>query len=178
MTGKPAFGRILSVVLFCLVGPAVGQEERPPTIDLNRPRIVRILSTENWTDTELDVEEGQVIHFSAEGGISIQMGNPMAFCGPEGYALLTTQQPLPEENIGALIGRVVRLISVDVDKKTGEERRNEVIEVFPIGRDRIVAMPLSGRLSLGINETVVSDNSGAYEVTIRFRLYGFGGLIP
>ena len=64
--------------------------------------------------------EGQEVHFRASGGISLQVGNPMAYCGPDGYDLRTLQQPLQDNNIGAVIGKVVLLISIEIDEETGE----------------------------------------------------------
>ena len=81
-----------------------------------------VLAEQGWTDTGLDVVEGQDVYFKASGMISLQKGNPMAFCGPDGYDLKTVQQPLSDKNIGALIGKVVYLISVEIDEETGEPR--------------------------------------------------------
>jgi hypothetical protein len=91
----------------------------------------------------------------------------MAYCGPDGYDLKTVQQPIQNKNIGALIGKVVLLISIEVDEETGEETRNEMVEIFHIGASKIVPMPISGRLFLGVNENVAGDNSGQYTVDIR-----------
>ncbi len=127
---------------------------------------VNVLANKDWTDTGLDVIEGQEIYFTATGGISLQKGNPMAYCGPDGYNLKTVQQPIPDRNIGALIGKVVYLVSIEIDEETEEEIRNEIVEVFYIGSARRVEMPLEGRLFLGINENIVGDNSGEYRVAL------------
>lgn len=131
-------------------------------------RVYRLVVTadKNWTDTGLDIVEEQEIYFKASGMISLQKGNPMAYCGPDGYNLKTVQQPLPEKNIGALIGKVVYLVSVEIDEETGEEIRNEIVEEFHIGEEKRVRMHVGGRLFLGINENVVGDNSGEYEVIL------------
>ena len=118
----------------------------------------------SWTDTGIDVTEGQEISFRASGSVSLQRGNPIAVCGPEGYNLKTMQQPLKDHNIGALIGRIVFLISVEIDEETKEEIRNEIIETFYIGSRSTVVMPIKGRLFLGINESLVGDNVGRFEV--------------
>lgn len=145
------------------------QDQGPEGLKFFPGRVYRINVPSNvqWTETGYDVDEGQTLSFSATGGISLQLGNPMAYCGPNGYDLKTVQQPIQSENIGALIGKVVLLISIEVDEETGEEKRNELVKMFPIGSDRIVAMPTSGRLFLGINENVVGDNSGQFTVDIR-----------
>ncbi|MEW5902050.1 MAG: hypothetical protein AB1715_11355 [Acidobacteriota bacterium] len=124
-----------------------------------------------WTDTGLEVEQAAEIAFEAEGTISLQKGNPQADCGADGYDLRTVQQPLPEQNLGALIGKVVVAVTVTKDEKTGEERTEEVAELFYVGRRNRVAMPVKGRLFLGINDGVIGDNTGEFRVTIVYPAY-------
>jgi hypothetical protein len=119
-----------------------------------------------WTDTGLDVSEGQEIYFRAVGQISLQKGNPVTYCGPEGYSYRSLQQPIEEHNIGALIGKVYFLISVEVDEETGEEVRNEREELFYIGPGGRIIMPMAGSLFLGVNEDLVIDNEGIFTVAI------------
>ena len=126
---------------------------------------VKVPADSAWTDTGLDVRAGDVIHFEASGSISLQKGNPEAICGPRGLEMQTLQQPLTDENLGGLIGKVVRLVSVEVDEETKEEIRNELVEIFFLGAENRMDIPLDGRLHLGINELVVEDNSGEFEVT-------------
>lgn len=122
----------------------------------------------HWIDTGFDVKRDQVLHFRASGMISLQRGNPMAYCGPDGYKdLKTVQQPLQNHNIGALIGKVVLLLSVEEDEETGEEIRHELIEFFYIGEDNRIQMPIDGQLFLGINELVTEDNGGRFQVEMR-----------
>jgi hypothetical protein len=155
------------LIFFPLILLAQGQE--PEGLKFLSGRVYRLTVPSNaqWTDSGYDVEGDQTLSFSASGGISLQVGNPMAYCGPDGYDLKTVQQPLQNENIGALIGKVVLLISVEVDEETGEETRNEMVEIFHIGSDRIIPMPISGRLFLGVNENVAEDNSGQFTVDVR-----------
>ncbi|MGB2845629.1 MAG: hypothetical protein WBC02_12315 [Candidatus Aminicenantaceae bacterium] len=127
---------------------------------------VAVIGSMDWTDTRLEVKENQEIYFMATGGISLQKANPKAFCGPDGYPLMTMQQPFSDSNIGALIGKVVKIISIELDEETGEEIRHEIGEKFFIGTENRISIPLSGRLYLGINENVIGDNSGEYEVII------------
>ncbi len=129
-------------------------------------------SASNWTDTGLDVQPGEEFVIRGAGGISLQRGNPTAFCGPDGYDLRTAQQPLPDKNIGALVGRVVQLISVETDPETKKQIRNELIEVFYIGSESRVLMPIRGRLYLGVNENVAGDNAGEFKASI-YRLKKF-----
>lgn len=152
--------------LFCLLFPIRGEEEKDENQRKEEFLRVSVLADRDWTDTGLDVKEGQEIYFTATGGISLQKGNPMAYCGPDGYNIKTVQQPLPDSNIGSLIGKVVQLVSVEIDEETGEEIRNEIVETFCIGAEGRITMPIEGRLFLGINENIVGDNSGEFKVII------------
>jgi hypothetical protein len=158
------------LVLLCLGMLSFAAQETQETgqqLEIDRVYRLTVASNTQWTDTGYDVQQSQEIHFRAAGGISLQVGNPMAYCGPDGYDLKTLQQPLQDNNIGAVIGKVVLLISVEIDEETGEETRNELVELFYIGSEQRISMPLNGRLFLGINEDVVEDNTGQYTVDIR-----------
>ena len=126
-----------------------------------------VLSQQNWTDTGYRVLEGQEIQFQSSGVISLQAGNPIAFpCGPEGLNMLTLQKPMREENIGSLIGKVVQVMGIEVDERTGEETPIEKEMLFFIGSRNQVRVPLGGRLFLGVNELVVGDNQGEFSVLL------------
>jgi hypothetical protein len=142
------------------------QEVHAPGKYLEPERIyhLTVASNKAWTDSGYDVHQGEEIRFHAAGGISLQLGNPMAYCGPDGYDLKTLQQPLPDSNIGALVGKVVLLISIEIDEETGEEKKNELVKLFFIGSNQRIVMPIDGRLYLGMNENLVEDNSGQYAV--------------
>lgn len=156
---------LIGLIIFSLA--AQEKQELGHTLEQDRVYRITVACNKQWTDTGYDVQQGQEIHFRASGGISLQVGNPMAYCGPDGYDLKTLQQPLQDNNIGAVIGKVVLLISIEIDEETGEETRNEIEELFYIGSEQKVSMPLSGRLYLGINENVVEDNSGKFIVDVR-----------
>lgn len=127
---------------------------------------ISVMSQVDWTDTGFDVVEGQEIIFRAVGQISLQKGNPVTYCGPDGYNYQSLQQPLHDQNIGALIGKVYFLISLEIDEETGEEIREDREEIFYIGSASRVIMPMDGRLYLGINENLVVDNDGVFHVLI------------
>lgn len=148
-----------------------------PRIELKNPllpgRIHEILVRANveWTDTGYDVFQGQVVRFTADRNsrISLQAGNPVAWCGPDGKDIKTVEQPIKGKNFGALIGRVTRLVSIEEDEESGEEIRNELVRNFYIGSGTSVTMPIDGRLYLGINELVFPDNTGFFRVTFYLR---------
>jgi len=155
------------VLLSCLFLFSRGDQTKN-TQEIGDKGTFRIIvpANQSWTDTGLDVEQGQVVFFEASGVICLQQGNPIAHCGPEGYKLKTVQQPLHDKNIGSLMAKIVKLISIETDKETGEEIRNEIVKEFYIGPATRVEMPLSGHLFLGINENLVEDNSGEFRVII------------
>ena len=151
--------------------PLSGQEakaaspgERPEGFELVKK--TSHAGTAPWTDTGIDVKAGQEFYFEAEGTVSLQKDNPVASCGPEGLALRTMQQPLADQNLGCLIGRVVERTEVEEDKDRGEKTIREFGPMFGIGKQVRLAMPASGRLFLGVNENVTRDNDGAFTVSI------------
>jgi len=145
------------------------KEEEPALTEYAAIYTMGVLGNADWTGTGYDVVKGQEIFFKASGLVIFQEGNPLALCGPEGYNLKTMQQPLSEKNIGALIGKIVQLISIEIDEETEEEIRNEMVEYFFIGSENKVVMSIDGRLFLGINENLVGDNSGEFEVTLYIK---------
>jgi hypothetical protein len=147
------------------------EQEEDTDLEWKEVSQITVLGNVDWTDTGLEVKEDQAIYFRAQRQISLQRGNPMAWCGPDGMDRKTMQQPISDRNIGALIGKVVWLISIEVDQETGEQIRHEIIEKFYIGSANQVRMPISGRLFLGINENVVGDNSGEFEVIIYLPFF-------
>lgn len=153
------------LVVSLSLSPSLQEKEmRPEEQEVSLEVIV--LANEAQTDTGLDVRENQEIYFEASGQISLQKGNPLAECGPDGYHLQSVQQPFLDKNIGAVIGKVVWLISVEIDEKSGEETRYAISEKFYIGAKNKVVMPLTGRLFLGINENLVGDNAGEFTVKV------------
>jgi hypothetical protein len=143
------------------------QQEAPPDFELVKK--ILVVGSTAWTDTGLDVQKGQEYYFRATGTVSLQKDNPVASCGPEGINLRTMQQPLPDHNLGALIGKVREKVEVSEDKQTGEKTSREIGEVFFIGKENGILWPSAGRLLLGVNENVSGDNDGGFEVRIYAR---------
>ncbi|UCE21823.1 MAG: M48 family metalloprotease [Candidatus Aminicenantes bacterium] len=148
--------------------PFFREEERRTVSGQEMIHDVTVMGDSDWTDTGIEVQEGQEISFSAFGTVYLQRGNIKAYCGPDGYDLRTRQQPFADRNIGALIGKVSILLSIEIDEGSGREIRHEIKEKFYIGSDDKVRMPISGRLYLGINEDLVADNEGAFSVNIIY----------
>ncbi len=140
------------------------------TVDPGPPlKQMDIQASAGWVDTGLEVKEGEIYEIVATGTISCQQGNPVADCGPDGLDLQTVQQPLTGQNLGALVGKVVKVLSVRKDSETGEEIREEVTKVFFIGSYSRIEITLEGKLYLGVNDSVYADNSGHFTVSIFKR---------
>ena len=122
-----------------------------------------------WVDTGIDVLAGEGFYFKAGGEVSLQRGNPSANCGPAGLDLMTVQQPVPDHNLGALIGKVAQLIGVRTDEDTGAEIRDEIAAYFFIGPENGLSVPFKGRLYLGLNENFIKDNGGEFTVQVFRR---------
>ncbi len=157
---------LMAILLTMLVGFLAGTGEvqsltsQEQDEGLMPVKQVEVKAALGWVDTGLDVKEGEKFIFRVSGSISLQKGNPIASCGPEGLDLQTPQQPLPDRNLGAAVGRVVKVLSVTKDEETGEEIREEVSTVFYIGLTAEVEITLEGRLYLGVNDNVYADNDG------------------
>ncbi len=122
-----------------------------------------------WVDTGIDVGPGEELLFRASGEINLQRGNPEAVCGPAGLDLITVEQPIPNANLGALIGKVVQLVARRTDEDSGMEVRDEIFVLFLVGPENTVTVPFKGRLYLGVNENVLKDNGGEYSVLVVRR---------
>ena len=103
-----------------------------------------------WNDTGVDVRVGMDVYFEATG--KVRWG-PDRQDGPagEGGNRTNANRPIPGRPGGALIGRI------------GDSGP------FLIGSDRgPIRMRDSGRLSLGVNDDYLQDNSGSWRVTIYY----------
>jgi len=132
-------------------------------------KTVGVSGVSGWTDAGLDVLVDQEFWFEATGTICLQTGNPEAYCNPEGIKVRTMQQPLPERNLGCLVGKVLQDVATVEDPETKEKTVREFGVVFYIGNAGRVRMPADGRLLLGPNENVTGDNDGAFSVLIYRR---------
>jgi hypothetical protein len=164
MTMRAVSSALLALVVAALIG---GPQEVPADFDLARK--VQVAGAAAWTDTGLSVQKGQEYYFQAEGSVSLQKDNPIAVCGPEGLTLRTMQQPLLDQNLGALICTVREKVEVTEDKRSGEKFERNVGEVFFVGKENRIVFPAAGRLLLGVNENVVGDNDGVFDVRIYLK---------
>ncbi len=116
-----------------------------------RERQVNVTAREAWTDTGIDVRAGQAIFFVASGETRWGPNRRDGAAG-ERNSPVNPGRPLPDRPAAALIGRI-----------------GNGNDVFFIGAD---ASPLrarsSGRLYLGVNDDVLTDNTGSLRVTVSY----------
>lgn len=113
---------------------------------------VVVPGNQQWVSSGLTVRRGEVLTFQSTGEVRLS-GDPNDVAGVAGarsqrYA---GASPLPQNFAGALIGRI----------GNGAP--------FAIGDQTSITMPAAGVLWLGINDDVVADNAGQFNVVITRR---------
>lgn len=126
----------------------------PSCIDDGRfEKDIAIPGTIVWTDTAIDLKPGDLVVIEATGDVIL--GSRGTHGGPDGNddpEIRTNNVPgLENENHGALIGRI------------GEEEEGMP---FLVGAQHGWTVEEEGRLFLGINDTGVNNNDGAFDVVI------------
>ena len=119
-----------------------GMRERQATVSANIP----------WVDTGIDVRSGQTVYFEATG--RARWGRDRQD-GPAGERNSPPNpgRPMPNRNAAALIGKI------------GSDSN----DLFFIGDETgPVRVRGNGRLFLGINDDVLTDNSGNFRVVIYY----------
>ena len=102
-----------------------------------------------WNDTGIDVRAGQTVYFEATG--QVRWGRDRRD-GPEGErnSPNNPNRPMGNRNAAALIGKIGN-------------------DTFYIGDERgPVRLRSSGRLYLGVNDDVLTDNSGNFRVVVYY----------
>lgn len=114
-----------------------------------RERQTMVSASTAWTDSGIDVRAGQTVYFEATG--QVRWGRDRRD-GPAGERNSpdNPNRPMGNRNAAALIGKIGN-------------------DMFFIGDDRsAVRMRSSGRLYLGINDDVLTDNSGNFRVVVYY----------
>ena len=115
-----------------------------------RERQVNVTAREAWSDTGIDVRAGQAIYFQANGETRWGPNRRDGAAG-ERNSPYNAGRPLPDRPAAALLGRI------------GEN------DMFFIGdQPGPFRVRSSGRLYLGVNDDVLTDNSGALRVTVSY----------
>ena len=116
-----------------------------------RERSITIPSAAGWTDTGIEVRGGQPLYFQASGEWRWGPNRRDGAAG-ENNSPVNRNRPLPERPAAALIGRI-----------------GDGNDFFFIGGDAGPYRARSGgRLYLGINDDVLTDNSGSLRVIVFY----------
>ena len=115
---------------------------------------VQLTGQESWIDTGIDIQAGEHVLVTATG--KLRYADAKDDNGPDGlprgFKDLLRVLPYNEAGRGALIGLI------------GDK---DVARPFVIGARRDVIAPVSGRLSVGINQTTDDTGDGTYVVRIE-----------
>jgi Ca2+-binding EF-hand superfamily protein len=113
---------------------------------------VRVEGTQEWTDTGITIRAGDTINFDAQGTVRLSNArNDIAGAGGTLSGRREANAPLPNQVAGALIARI-----------------GNSPPLF-IGNRRSVRAPFGGRLYLGVNDDLLNDNSGDFQVTVTVQ---------
>jgi hypothetical protein len=117
--------------------------------DSNRSLVVP--ANRQWTPTNIRVNQGDTFWFEATGEIHFtpRANDRASSSGSLGHKYISGA-PLPAALAGALIGRI----------DNGQP--------FGIGDQTSLRMPASGILYLGVNDDIVSDNGGQFDVLVSW----------
>jgi hypothetical protein len=125
-----------------------------PSGKLRMSQEVQLTGDSSWVDTGMDVQAGEHVIATASG--SLRYADQQTDTAPTGIARgfkdLLRNLPFNEAGRGAVIGRIG-------DKETSQP--------FLIGAKRDLVSPLSGRLSIGINQLSSETGDGTYSVRIE-----------
>ncbi len=168
LLGLSLFGTVSPFSLFAQLvreSPAPAQQTTPQDKNAatqsppGKKRIsqeVQITGEELWLDSGIDIQAGEHVLITASG--KLRYADAKDDNGPDGlprgFKDLLRILPFNESGRGALIGRIG-------DKDTAQP--------FLIGARRDVVAPVSGRLSIGINEA--GDDTGAGTYVVRIEVY-------
>lgn len=114
------------------------------------PGTIAVPANQQWVATGLTVRRGETLSFNVTGEVQLSNdANDRARAAGAMSQRRAAGSPLPNEFAGALIARI----------GNGQP--------FAIGDQASVQMPASGPLYLGVNDDVLNDNQGQFNVTIQ-----------
>lgn len=105
-----------------------------------------------WNDTGIDVRPGQTVYFEAQGQVTWGQGRRDGPAG-ERNSPANPGRPMGNRNAAALIGKI----------------GNDSGDLFFIGDESgPVRLRGNGRLYLGVNDDVLTDNRGNFRVVVYY----------
>jgi hypothetical protein len=135
----------LRTFLLCLVIPLLASAADKKELDVS--------ASQAWTDTSIDLKQGDLLTFTATGTINYENGKPASPDGlSRGWTDLVTPLPVNGSGRGALVGRI---------------SDDPAARPFLIGSHLQLPVPVAGRLFLGINQMKELPGNGSFHVVIE-----------
>ena len=122
---------------------------------------VEVNGSQQWTDTNIDLREGEKLQITADGTITLAKGKQFGPAGiRRGLADVLHEYAVLNGDHGELIGRL---------------GSGDAAEAFAVGESGTYTAPVAGRLFLGINESMkdAEGAEGSFKVTIEILSKGF-----
>ena len=115
---------------------------------------VEVPANQQWTDTGIELNEGDAVNITARGVISYRPGsNAYPGGAPPDCRVAGPQSdpfPAPQLPCWSLVGRI-----------------GESGEIFEVGSRTKFQSPTAGELYLGVNDNILGDNSGSWTASIQ-----------
>jgi hypothetical protein len=115
-----------------------------------REKYTSVEAATQWSDTGVEVRSGMSVYFVASGRVRWGKDRQDGPAG-EGGNRYNANRPIPGRPGGALVGRIGNSDPFFIGNEKGPLRMRE-----------------AGRLSLGVNDDYLQDNSGSWRVTIYY----------
>ncbi len=109
---------------------------------------ITVPGNQEWVDTNITVNGGDRLRVSSTGQVRFGANREHQSTAAGARLQRGPNAPLPTAPLGALIGRI------------------DEGQPFLIGGNTTVTVPATGKLFLRVNDDIVTDNSGAFQVTI------------
>ena len=159
----PVFAFVFCVACTFAIGTCGAQDPAatPAAAKLRVSQEVQLTGDQTWVDAGIDVQAGEHVIATATG--TLRYADQQTDTTPAGIARgfrdLLRNLPMNSAGRGAVIGRIG-------DKDTSQP--------FLIGANCNVVAPLSGRLSVGINQPTNDTGDGTYTVRIEIHAASAG----
>ncbi len=168
---------IASLLLAGAVSLAAGQQQpselpnstaapKDAAAPLQSSYTIEVSSSQEWTDTKIDLRGGSKLKITADGTITYaQKKKTFGPTGiPRGFADLIHEYAVPNGAHGELIGRL---------------GAGNAGEAFEVGASLTYTAPIAERLYLGINQSMkdAADATGSFHVTIEVLEQGSAATI-
>jgi hypothetical protein len=119
---------------------------------------IAVPATSRGVDTGIDVRAGDPINITATG--MIIAGQRVGQVGPDGsnrtgFGSVVNARPVPSAGVGALIAYI-------------RQANGQMSAPYLIGSQLSSTVPADGRLILAVNDDNYGDNSGSFNVRIRY----------